>query len=288
MRINDFTAFIVARENHRIAKEKGWSAVKAKPDPIISEYRFCNVRRNDDRVTKWIHDNIMHPLADSDRLWFALVIARLFNSPSTLGAFPMVDYERWNAEKWRKKLKNLREHGTIFNAAYIVSTNGRSMDKVDYIIDLVLTPLWKARTMMAETINGTKELGMVHGMLMQAQGLGSFMAAQVVADLKYASPKSRWKDFDTFVASGPGSRRGLNRVLGGPLKQNLPESTFREKLLQLRIATNERIKGHGMKPLTAQDIQNCLCEFDKYERARLGEGKPKQKYTPAKLPWKEG
>lgn len=32
------------------------------------------------------------------------------------------------------------------------------------------------------------------------------------------------------------------------------------------------------KKLCAQDIQNCLCEFDKYERVRLGEGAPKQRY----------
>jgi hypothetical protein len=32
------------------------------------------------------------------------------------------------------------------------------------------------------------------------------------------------------------------------------------------------------KPMHAQDLQNCLCEFDKYERARLGEGTPKQIY----------
>jgi hypothetical protein len=36
----------------------------------------------------------------------------------------------------------------------------------------------------------------------------------------------------------------------------------------------------NLKDLHAQDIQNCLCEFDKYERVRLGEGTPKQLYKP--------
>ena len=30
--------------------------------------------------------------------------------------------------------------------------------------------------------------------------------------------------------------------------------------------------------LHAQDLQNCLCEFDKYERTRLGEGRPRSTY----------
>jgi hypothetical protein len=291
MNVERFVEFIAARELHRIAKERGWSATKAKPDPIISEYRFCNVRRNDDRVTKWIHQNLLEPLADDEYLWFYLVIARLFNKPATLEAFSYAQYKQWKPEVWRKRLKKMREAGPIFNAAYIVSTNGIATDKVDYLIDQVLSPLWKARKLITEMINEAKTLDEVHGTLMSAQGLGSFMAAQVIADLKYASPKSRWKDFDTFAASGPGSRRGMNRVLGGPVHRARPEYEFREKLDLLREMTNKLLKQRPtmkhLVPLTAQDVQNCLCEYDKYERARLGEGRPKQKYVAAELPWRE-
>lgn len=284
MRVEAFVEFIVARERHRIAKERGWSAAGGKPDPIISEYRFCNVRRNDDRVTKWIHEHVMEPLAEHDHLWFVLVICRLFNEPNTLGAFTLRQFVTFRPDEWRKKLKARREAGhRIFNAAYIVSTNGLSMDKIDYLIDVVLKPLWQAREFISPNVRERKSLDEVHKILTSAQGLGSFMAAQVIADLKYVA-RAKWKDFETFVASGPGSRRGLNRVLGGPLKHQLSEDLFREKLLDLRSQVNPILKGRGgmrhLFPLSAQDIQNCLCEFDKYERARLGEGRPKQKYTP--------
>lgn len=275
MRVKEFVAFINARERHRAAKEAG-RRNPSRPDPIISEYRFCNVRRNDDRVTKWIHGNILYPFQESPDLWFFLVIARLFNNPDTLGSFTNVQYQRWTAESWRKTLKALREKGTIFNAAYIVSTNGRAMDKVDYVIDVVLAPLWERRKEIGDKIKRTEFLAVVQEVLEDEQGLGSFMAAQVVADLKYAHP-SRWSDFHTFAASGPGSRRGLNRVCGHDLNAPWKEAHWRAVLRALRDATNLRLK---MEPLTAQDIQNCLCEFDKYERARLGEGRPKQKYTP--------
>ena len=49
----------------------------------------------------------------------------------------------------------------------------------------------------------------------------------------------------------------------------------------LRDAVNETFTMLGWKKLCAQDVQNCLCEFDKYERVRLGEGRPKSKYPGA-------
>ena len=33
-----------------------------------------------------------------------------------------------------------------------------------------------------------------------------------------------------------------------------------------------------MPMIHAQDLQNCLCEFDKYERVRLNEGRPRSNY----------
>jgi hypothetical protein len=49
--------------------------------------------------------------------------------------------------------------------------------------------------------------------------MGSFQSGQVLANLKYGQLKSA-ADWWTFAASGPGSRRGLNRVLGVPQKLN--------------------------------------------------------------------
>jgi hypothetical protein len=48
-----------------------------------------------------------------------------------------------------------------------------------------------------------------YGRLKEMNGLGSFMVAQVVADVKYAQLKNA-RDWATFVAPGPGSKRGLN------------------------------------------------------------------------------
>jgi hypothetical protein len=283
VRVSDLAKFIAARERHRAWKEANRKTLPANADPIISQFRFCNVRRNDDRVTKWIFERYLGPWRKHEHLWFALVVARLFNNEPTLASIHphVLDYKPL---KMRKVLMGRAAEGhKNFNAAYIVSTNGRAMNKIDYVIDFILTPMWKQRKFIASRLNNVGQLANVHLLLEEFQGLGSFMAAQIIADLKYADP-DWWEDFHTFAASGPGSRRGLNRVMGQPVDAPWREAVFRATLLQLRDKVNARLK---IEPLTAHDIQNCLCEFDKYERFRLGEGTPKQKYHPVELPWKE-
>lgn len=273
MRVKDFVAFINARERHRIAKETG--KPPRNPDPIISEYRFCNVRRNDDRVTKWIFGHYLARWRDNPDLWFALVVARLFNREETLEDIMPFVIPFW-PDALRRTLHDRVASGLkVFNAAYIVSTNGIAKNKIDYLVENVLTPMWQSRVDIRRLVN-VGQLANAHIALSDLNGLGSFMAAQVLADLKYAHP-TRWEDFHTFAASGPGSRRGLNRVCGFKTGQPWRESHWRAMLGALRDRTNAKLK---MEPLTAHDIQNCLCEFDKYERVRLGEGYPKQLYKP--------
>lgn len=270
-----FTKFISSRERHRVAKESGRAI--DRPDPIISMYRFCNVRRNDDRVTKWIHQNWLTKWRNHGDLWFALMAARLFNNEETLQDIAAYTLP-FNANKMKQCLHFRKAHAfKNFNAAYIVSTAGRAMDKVDYVTDHILAPAWDMRKFISNLIENTHELEYVHEALMGLNGMASFMAAQVVADLKYADP-SRWHDFHSFAASGPGSKRGLNRVYGTDKDAPMSEVAFRQRLTLLRDAVNKRL---GWDPITAQDIQNCLCEYDKYERARLGEGRPKQLYHSA-------
>lgn len=273
--IDAFAKFIRARENARENKELG---SKHHLDPIIRKYRFCNVRRNDDRVTRFVQSwafDAMGWRADRD-LWFAFVVARLFNNEETLRAIEkyVLPYKPLPMVKVLKQRAN--DGHKNFNAAYIVSTNGRAMNKVDYVVNYILTPLWKSHGFISDMIEGADTLSDVHQLLMEYNGMASFMAAQVVADLKYAQPH-RWEDFTTFAASGPGSKRGLNRVLGLDKDAPMSEATFRDTLSALRDSVNLRL---GMSAITAQDIQNCLCEYDKYERARTGDGEPKQLYKP--------
>jgi hypothetical protein len=287
MRVNDLVRFIIARECVRVNKEKG----KPRPwtsDPILNKYRFCNVRREDDAVTKWLRNTYYPSFVSStasfldkgppqhEDTWFAAVVARLLNNPDALTAVQKYILP-WKPEKFRETLHKRKAAGEKnFNAAYIVSTNGVAMDKIDYITYKILGILWAERKNMRPKPTDTLEV--YHDMLMQFDGLGSFIAAQVVADLKYIEPLKSAADWWAFAASGPGSRRGLNRVVERDVNAPWREPTWRAQLKYLLEEVNKALLKADWPKLHAQDLQNCLCEFDKYERARLGEGTPKQIY----------
>lgn len=258
------------RERVRIRKELG----KPKPwtgDPILRKYRFCNVRREDDTVTRWIASHWRNPHKDDPDLWFAMCVARLINWPDSLMdlKYPVP----WDSKDFIATLQLRKIHGLkVFSSAYIVSTNGKPMDKVEYLAKYVLDPMWDDRNHIRPVKR--ERLADLHKILMVYNGMGSFMAAQIVADVKYVNPLLEAPDWYWWAASGPGSRRGMNRVIGRPVNMSWHEPTWLEELHTLQYEVDKLWN----EPLHAQDLQNCLCEFDKYQRVKLGEGRPRQNY----------
>jgi hypothetical protein len=104
------------------------------------------------------------------------------------------------------------------------------------------------------------------------------MAAQVIADIKPYGLLKTAADWFTFAASGPGSRRGLNRVLNRSVDSPWDEGAWRHELAGLHKAVLPYLQ--DMPSLDAQNLQNCLCEFDKYDRARLGQASPSSASSP--------
>jgi hypothetical protein len=96
--------------------------------------------------------------------------------------------------------------------------------------------------------------------------------------MKQVAPLKSAKDWWTFAAAGPGSKRGLNRILNRPVKSPWRDAEWLDVLKTLHDAIAPDLRKKGIGRLCAQDLQNCLCEFDKYERVRRREGKPKRRY----------
>jgi hypothetical protein len=156
------------------------------------------------------------------------------------------------------------------------------MDKIDYILDRVLAPIWEkgmspARYWNSKFPNDHYELTLQEywDYLTQFDGLGSFMAGQVVADLKYSDPVLEdAQDWWTWAPLGPGSKRGLNRLHDRPLEGSLSQKKALVELQELRGIVRDRLD----MDLPVHDIQNCCCEFDKYVRTKNGEGRPRSTY----------
>lgn len=261
--------WIKERELIRRAKERGepkpWTA-----DPILRKYRFCNVHREDDTVTKWIRLE-WGKYALHENYTTAMAMARFINWPDTLEylGYPV----EWDAQALLERLKELEKSASkVWTSAYIVSTNGNKMLKADYVILNVLDPIQKANLKPAEGETLEHFYHRLHSFI----GVGSFYAGQIIADLKNTAGNelALASDYHTWCISGPGSRRGYNRILNRNFRDAVREKDFLETVWGLRQIVHDEI---GMD-MDAQDMQNCLCEYDKYMRVKLGEGKPRQQY----------
>lgn len=272
MRVDDLYKFAVSRHTAHLRRAEGGPAPWTE-DPIIRQYRFCNMYRELDTVTAWLREEWREPHQDDPDLWFAFVVARHMNNIpflSAMGGPPLP----WRPEEFRALAAERARRGEqLFSGAYMIGTR-HTGSKADYLADMVFSPLWhnreRIRPLPGDTLTG------FHMLLGQFYGLASFMAAQVVADVKYVGPLAEARDWHTFAASGPGSRRGLSRLMDLPVRHNWREDEWRLALTRLREALLPGFRDLGWEEPHAQDVQNMLCEFDKYERARLGEGRPKQ------------
>jgi hypothetical protein len=166
---------------------------------------------------------------------------------------------------------------TTFGPAYVIPNGGSTKAKIDYIADDVLRPLWMAREHLTPRKRNT--LAVISDRLTQFKGIGGFMAGQIIADLKYVEPLRSAPDWMSFVASGPGSRQGLNRITGRPVHAPWTESAWQAAFRRFEAAIRPELQLVGLGDLHFQDLQNCLCEIDKHLRAKLGEGKPKRRFA---------
>lgn len=260
------------RHNIYLKKERG----ECKPwttDPILQAYRFCNVYRELDKESKWIHQNWLYPNEQQPLLYLNMALARFINWSPTLAE---IGYQYdWNPERLKTQLKVREATGNkLWTGAYIVSTNGRKMGKIDYIVDFVLTPLAeKGRNPV-----NSESLELYWEFLTSFDGIGSFMAAQIVADLKFARPMSTARDWWSWAAMGPGSKRGINRVLGRDKDSPIKQEQFLLEITRLRNEIKPLLGNH-ITEISAQDMQNVCCEFDKVMRVLNNEGKPRSSYA---------
>lgn len=277
MRTAELFAFIRQRHwvyaQHLAGKPKPWTE-----DKILQRYRFCNVYREFDAVTKWIREYWRDPHAKNPDLWFAMVIARFLNLPASLGSLPFNIVVPFDKTKVKRILRRKKEEGfTVFNGAYMIHADAEEgWLKTDYLAERVWTPLWKDRAKIRPRKGELLET--FYYRLMEYRDMGPFMCGQVIADTKFAGLLKEASDWWTWAAPGPGSTRGMNRLTNRDIKTKWEYDYWLSTLYQLSLKINEMAHTIGLPRISAQDLQNCLCEWDKYERVRLGEGRPKQLY----------
>lgn len=315
-RIQEFADYMRKRHQVYLDRKAGkpgpWT-----DDPILAGGRFCNVFRELDTVTIWVRENIREPFADHEHLWFMLCIARYINWPPTLSYLikgPDQGWPSWPGfvpANVTDCLEALAHNGgdKVYTGAYMIRAESDpnkewySWTKHRYIAEIVLGRVWEKRKRFADLLDKPGVTMQRVWAMFQAPefvGWGPFMAYEVVTDLRHTRYLRNAPDIYTWANAGPGAIRGLNRLYGRDLAAKPRPEQTNEEMRQLMVDLNQ--VGVGSWPSTSEgqrsfsdvfggpraydqpplfemrDVEHTLCEFDKYERVRLGEGKMRSKY----------
>lgn len=310
--------FATARERHSIyLRRNAGQPYPWSEDQILNTYRFCNVFRELDRTTTWFREHVREPMRAKPEVLLATVLFRWFNRITTGEAcFSQPDlfagstafeyflnriqkgYEESAMDVLRSAILKHCGSGPYVTGAYIIQTRGagKGLSKLDGVIKLVHNVATGSRPFDEESemrdwesvahlcLNNPREIHLEHvwRWLTQFPSMGPFMAQEVVMDLRHTHLLNCAPDINSWGHAGPGAARGLNRIRGRELEQKVPaEQQLKEMQKLLMLAwSNHHFWPREWPRWELHEVEFWLCEFDKYERARLNQGKPKQVFRP--------
>ena len=285
----DFFEYARKRFSIHLAKDVVGRPGPWTEDPVLQMYRFCNIHREDDKVTSWFRDNIRGPLYDSPHVLLATVAFRWFNriEMGELMKRPEVGLMegRYDGEALKRLALEAYPKGPWTTGAYMIKSPGgmTKIDGLNWCIDNVETDAYHLACRVEKgetTMEGMWEC------LREYPYLGDFMAYEVVTDLRFTSLLDQAPDILTWANPGPGAARGLARVQGLPIDTyNRHSAKDREVMIArmrelLQHSRCEEFWPQSWPRWEMREVEHQLCEFDKYMRAKLGEGRPKQLFRP--------
>jgi hypothetical protein len=271
-----YLEFLQLRESAREAKEYG--IYPHTHDPIIAKYSFCNINREHDRVTQWIKANVRdNPrIQNVTAMAVNVSIARIFNDPSTFEAVGWPDHNMTIDDLAAKIAKMQAVGKRVFRGAYMMPSHGTpnqlKMPPAVYYLNA-------AKQLIGKHFHKGQSLEEACNLVLQVHGFGPFLANQITTDLRYTKWYKNAPDWNTFVLGGPGTSRGLCRYFGEPMRIDKPQSWIHPRLMQVRehvaMQLGSPFSDYFLDP---NNISNSFCEFDKYARVFLGEGRVNRMY----------
>jgi len=273
--VDRYVYWIEERERIRHLKEEVQQEPPWTEDPILQEFKFCQVFREDDRTTRWFRHHIREPLRNDPEVFMATVAFRFFNLIET--GETLLDHNlhiEWDREK---AIQEIRKQKKWVTGAYIVKSPNR-MDKVTGVAECV-SHIWAERDRILKDFSHLKSLCDAWNYLLRFPYIGPFVSYEMVTDLRHTHLLENAEDILSWANAGPGAMRGLNRLTGRPLefcKRSWDWNSEMQALYQWCIEHLDLSKFH--RPFEMREIEGGLCEFDKYSRILHGQGRTRSVY----------
>jgi len=246
-------------------------------DPILREYKFCNVYRAADRVSQYMINDICYNKEAStpiDRL-FQIIAFRIFSNIETwellkqkLGKSPTItNLVDGSFEQTLNDIK--KETSKLYTGAFILcATNayGRQLkhrNHVELFKDMFINQDLGLNILKA------KSLKQIYDLIHSFPLMGDFMSYQIAIDLNYSDLVNFSEN--KFTKAGPGALRGIKKVF-----ENTNGLSPEEVIMWMVEHQDEEFKrlGYNFKglfgrKLHAIDAQGLFCETDKYCREAM-------------------
>ncbi len=269
--------FDYARERQLILLRK--RAGQAKPwtvDPVLRAYRFCNVFREDDKVTQHLR-SITNKMVSYDQILLATILYRWFNRPETgdslfnhrLEEYDWTPFQKffdiylntdtYNISVLKEGILAHQPNGPYVTGAYCI-IGAPHMPKLDGILEVFRMFLtekrpfdniqdgeiieicswgWREVADHCLAYSGRVPMETVWDWFRRYSRSGDFMAYEVVTDLYHTPLLAGAPDTMTWANAGPGAIRGLNRLHGRPLEQQHPKSKTNGEMQNLLIYSED-------------------------------------------------
>ena len=293
--------------------------IEQKPQPwtenaILRDSKFTNVYRELDRNSQWQIRNILldDSLSPVNLIW-KLMVFRFFNNPETFkrgvewrgwrNGIP--DWKDYDEDDFVSFIEEVRKSGqNPYTNAYLINSMSAPGKSRDWCYTrLVIPTLHKRIPQLISVDRNADSPESIITYLKTVPAVADFIAHEFYQDFTYI-PRYTDREFMRFTQNdftnvGPGASVGI-RLIYPNLKTAREQ---KQAIYWLRDAAEEQLtkigtlKGEPMGYLewdkeskeykltdkcniTLHQIEMWLCEFQKYWKMMIGEGKQRSKFVP--------
>jgi hypothetical protein len=165
-RAEAFFDYLKEREEVRLRKEAGLSVSfeekKWTDDPILSTYKFTNVRRHHDRTSNQLREIFYNEHFNDDRraILMNCALFRYFGTWEFAEAVGWQEYDDFDFEGIKELAsERLAERERVFTGAYVITNQGISAPKQEVVVDIFLQGLHKKTPELVKLAATTQSWG---------------------------------------------------------------------------------------------------------------------------------
>ena len=285
-----------------LQEERPWT-----DDKFLANHKFTNVYREMDRNSQYMIKNILLVEKEPIDIVWKIMLFRVFNCPeffewmkvqkkSYKGILP--NHSEYDAQEFYDLLIGYRETGNNpFTNAYLTNSQAcPGMTRDDCYGTKIVPTFHRKVKKLLELFKTAEDAEEIIAFLLGLPSIAGFMAHEYYQDFTYIERYSQLQIFpfnqNDFTNVGPGASVGIRLIFPNLVGKAQLDGIYRlREMAQVELSRFGKFKylnwderdeqyyvTEGDGDLTLHAIEMWLCEFQKYWKMTIGEGKQRSKF----------